>query len=478
MVRDIQEGSFKYRGVERRILDMVDAGTLKSGERLPSLRSMAAGVGVSIATVTQAYAELEKKGLIEARPRSGYFLRSSIRRLPVPPRARPISSRPQEVTRSGIIRTVLETVGNPDLVTLSVAHVDPRLLPAKALNRIMAQMLKTMGDNSVAYDSIHGNRDLRHQIAFRAGDLGIDSSPDDFVITNGAMEALYIALRATTKPGDTVVIQSPTYFCLLQLLETLGLRAIEIPSDPETGVNPADVADVIAKFDVNACAFNPNFNNPDGAVTPDAARAEIVRVLTERDIPLIEDDVFGDIYHGPARPGTYKRYDTKDLVIHCSSFSKTLAPGYRAGWMIPGRYVDKALEIKATTNVCNSLPTQVAVAEYLRTGHYDRHLRRLRGNLLSQMRTMQEHIARHFPADTRMTHPSGGTELWLELPGVNTTRFFHEAKAREIGICPGVIFSTQDKYNNFVRISCGNLWSAPIKNAVEVLGELACGLSE
>ena len=305
-------------------------------------------------------------------------------------------------------------------------------------------------------------------------EYGIPADPGDPIITAGCMEALYLSLRSVCRRGDTVLIQSPTYYCFLQLLETLGLRAIEIPSDPESGVSPGALRKALNTFDISACVLAPNFNNPDSSLTPDETKKEIVRMLAGRDIPLIEDDVSTDLHFGSKRPGTFKQFDTKGLVLLCSSFSKTIAPGYRVGWMLPGRFRQKALEIKATTNVSTSAPAQMAIAEYLRQGRMERHLKKLRAALEKQMDTMQLHLLRRFPDGTRVTHPAGGAVLWLELPPqVDTVELFYQARARNVGIAPGAIFSTQDKFANYVRITYGSPWTRDVEDAVRTLGELA-----
>ena len=477
MVNAASTGEFRYREVAGRVKAMIESGTLSTGDRLPSLRGLARSMGVSISTVSQAYLELERQGLIQARPRSGFFvcparrMQAPARRAATPPQARPVN-------RSQLINTVLDSLGRRDLLPLGVICPSPELLPGKALTRLMAQALREAADDPAQedpmdYGTIQGLPGLRRSIAFRAMERNEAVSPDDTLITCGAMEALYIALRCLTRPGDAVCIQSPTYYCFLQLLETLGLRAIEIPSHPDSGIHPRDVREVLDTFDIHACVFCPNFNNPDGSLTPDGAKAEITAMLAGRHIPLVEDDVYGDLHFGPHRPGTCKRHDAQGLVILCSSFSKTLAPGWRVGWMTPGRFMAKAMEIKATTNVCTATPTQMAVGRFLRQGLYERHLVRLRAAVARQAETMRHHVARGFPEGTRATTPAGGSVLWLELPGVDAVDYFFAARDMGIGIAPGPVFSTLDKYNHFVRLSCGGVWNEAMEQGIAALGRLA-----
>ncbi|MUM76406.1 aminotransferase class I/II-fold pyridoxal phosphate-dependent enzyme [Pseudodesulfovibrio sp. F-1] len=470
--------SYRYQAVERHIMTMVGSGALGLGDRLPSLRTLSANLGVSISTANQAYVELERKGVIESRPRSGFFVRRPAVRLPLAERTESgHHDGPRPVTRSGLIQTVLEAVGRSDTVPLGVIAPGPELLPRKELSRITAAVVRDDPVRAMGYAPIPGDPELVRQIAFRSMEHGMNTAPDEPVVTAGCMEALYLALRSVCRAGDAVLIQSPTYYCFLQLLETLGLRAVEIPSHPEGGVRPEELDRALRTFAIAACVLAPNFNNPDASLTPDAARREIVSMLARRDIPLVEDDVSTDLHFAQARPGTYKQYDRAGLVLLCSSFSKTLSPGYRVGWMLPGRFRRKVLEIKATTNVSTSTPAQMAIAEYLRQGRMERHLKRLRSALERQMDTMQLHLGRHFPPGTRVSHPSGGAVLWVQLPGgVDSVELFFRARARSIGIAPGAIFSTGDAFAGYIRLSCGAPWTDALHDGIRTLGQMASAM--
>ena len=466
--------TYRYQAVEKHIMTMIGSDVLGLGDKLPSLRSLSTNLSVSISTINQAYIELERKGIIESRPRSGFFVRHESIRLPRTKTPPTPMDEPRPVTRSGLIQTVLESVGRTDIVPLGVVAPGPSLLPLREMARIMSQVVKDNPWRAMGYAPIPGDPELIRQIAYRSMEHGIPANPNDPLITAGCMEALYLSLRSVCRRGDTVLIQSPTYYCFLQLLETLGLRAIEVPSSPGSGVSPRELEHALQTFDISACVLAPNFNNPDSSLTPDTAKKEIVTMLAKRTIPLVEDDVFSDLYFGSKRPGTYKQFDEKGLVLLCSSFSKTIAPGFRVGWMLPGRFRQKALEIKATTNVSTSAPAQMGIAEYLRQGRMERHLKKLRGALEKQMDTMQLHLGRHFPEGTRVTHPKGGAVLWLELPkNIDSVELFFQAKAKSIGIAPGAIFSTQDKFTNYIRISCGSPWSEQIHNGIRTLGRIA-----
>lgn len=466
---------YKYQSLESYLLDMIDSGRFNVGDKLPSLRGIAQKMGVSLATVTHAYMELEKKGIIEARPRSGYYVRQKAAFLPIPDS--PMHDvQMGKLSRTQLIQTVLGIVGEKDMLPFGCICADNSLLPHKALARIMNSVLRTCGQDVMGYESIQGNQLLRNQIGWRMQEYGCQVTGNDVLVTFGAMEALYIALRTTTRPGDNVVIQSPTYFCFLQLLENLGLRAIEVASSPTHGVSPRDLDRAFSRFDIAACILAPNFNNPDGALIPDDAKLEIVELCDSYKIPLIEDDVSGDLYCDlDRRPRPLKSYDTTGNVIHCSSFSKTISPGFRVGYMIPGRKLDKALDIKATTNVSCSTPTQLTLGTYLKEGLYERHLRKLRTAVRSQRAVMQQLLPEYFPEGTRATQPKGGCVLWVELPKqVDGTKLFFDVKKHRISIAPGAIFSTSESFTNFIRLSCVGFWNEEMRAGLETIGRLAC----
>ncbi|GFK92951.1 HTH-type transcriptional regulator NorG [Fundidesulfovibrio magnetotacticus] len=475
----MQPESYRYETVRQSVLEQIESGGLKPGDKAPSLRRLAQRMRVSLSTVLLAYGQLESEGVLEARPKSGYFVRARQKRLPLPRVKSCPDEFPETLNRARLIGKLLENMARRDLVPLGVARTDEALLPLAQLNRMLAQTLRDEGERTGYYGPVPGLESLRVQIASHCLDAGIECGPSGVVVTNGAMEALHVALRSVTRPGDTVAIASPTYYCFLQLLENLGLRVIEVPSRPGEGVRPADLALITERFRVAACVLTPNFNNPDGALTPDPAKAEIVEILARTGTPLIEDDVYGDLHHGPERPRCCKSYDREGLVLHCSSFSKSLSPGYRVGWLMPGRFLDKALEIKATVSVATATPTQMAVAEFLRQGLMHRHLKRLRPALKSMMDNMLGLIERHFPPGTRATRPSGGTVCWVELPGGGDgVEFMRLAMDAGISAAPGALFSSQGCFRRFVRLSAGVRQGPELEAAVKTLGRIAWELSD
>jgi len=288
------------------------------------------------------------------------------------------------------------------------------------------------------------------------------------------MEALNLCLRAVGKPGDIIAIESPTFYGTLQAIESLGMKALEIPTDPRDGIIIEALSSSLRRHPVKACLLVPNFNNPLGSCVPDNNKKKLVTLLARREIPLIEDDIYGDLCFGPSRPKAAKAYDTEGLVLLCSSFSKTLAPGFRVGWTAPGRFKSQVERLKFMTSMACTTTPQIAVAEFLRNGGYDRHLRTIRKNLAMQVQRMTDAIARYFPERTKVTRPQGGLALWVELPRwINSLELHREALQQHISIAPGPIFSAKQRYKNFIRLSCGEPWTDNIERAMETLGNLA-----
>lgn len=373
-----------------------------------------------------------------------------------------------------LISKVFAAARNPDIVPLGAALPSPAVLPITRLNRALASVSRRSGSGGFEYDLPPGNEAIRRQVARRSLDWGCSLSHDEIVTTCGCMEALNLALRAVARHGDTIAIESPTYFGVLQVIESLGMKALEIPTHPRDGMSVEALSAALRKNKVSACMVVPNFQNPLGSCMPDASKKELVEILAEAEIPLIEDDIYGDLYFGSARPKVAKAFDKEGLVLLCSSFSKTLAPGYRVGWVAPGRFMAQVERLKFMNTVATPTLPQLAIAHYLQNGGYDRHLRKLRKFFSAQVQVMTQVIGKYFPEGTKVTRPSGGFVLWVELPkSVDSLELHRRALEEKISIAPGPLFSAKQKYLNFMRLSCGDPWSGRLEQALITLGRLA-----
>jgi DNA-binding transcriptional MocR family regulator len=372
-----------------------------------------------------------------------------------------------------MIASVFRNISAEDLINLSVAAPQFEWLPAAKLNKSVVHALRSSKFSCLNYEDIQGNLELRKQVARLAFNWGGKIKAEDVIITAGCMEALAMCLKAVTTPGDTVAIESPTYFGIFQVMESLGLKAIEIPTDPATGIDLNYLEKAIPEFNIRACAFVPNFNNPLGSCMPDSKKKDLVTLITRNRLPLIEDDIYGELYFGRHRPRTCKSFDKEGWVLHCSSLSKSLAPGYRIGWCIPGRFMEKVQNLKLMHTVSGTTLTQVATAHFLSIGRYDYHLKKLRNALYTQYLRYVQGIVQYFPPDIKLSRPEGGFVLWVELnKKLDAYKLYQEAMKYRISIAPGQIFSANGNYSNCIRIGYGNIYDETIEYGLKILGDL------
>jgi len=465
----------RYETLAADIAASIRSGLLKPGERLPSVRRASASRHVSPATVFEAYYLLEAQGLIHSRPRSGYYVAAQPRALPLQPEAASTpdsEARPVEV--SEMVFDILRSAMSREVVPLGSAFPSPLLFPLERLGRVLANSATHMDPWSTVDELTPGSLDLRRQIALRYLLDGVRVSPNDIVVTNGAMEALNLCLSTVCKPGDAVAVESPCFYVCLQALEQLGLRAIEVATDPREGIDLDALETAVVRHKPKACWVMTNFQNPLGSAMPADKKRALVALAARHQLPLIEDDVYNELYFGARRPVPSKSFDDDGWVLHCSSFSKTLAPGYRVGWVTAGRFGQRIARQKLTASLATSIPVQLALARYLERGSYERHLRGLRATLEAQRDAYTTAIAEHFPAGTRVSRPSGGYFLWVELPpGCDSFVLWRHAMAAGISLAPGPMFSASGAFRNFVRINAGHDCDARTIAALRTVGRLA-----
>jgi DNA-binding transcriptional MocR family regulator len=464
----------RYEALAADIEASIRNGALRAGDRLPSVRQASSSRGISPATVFEAYYLLESRGLVRSRPRSGYYVAPAARALPPEPAqaSRPdAQARPVEV--SELVFQILGSAMSRDVVPLGSAFPAPTLFPLERLGRATATGITGLDPWSTVDDLTPGNAQLRQQIALRYLIDGVQLAPDEIVVTHGAMEALNLCLAAVCSPGDAVVVESPCFYACLQALERLGLRAIEIATDPRGGIDLDALEAAIVRHRPKACWVMTNFQNPLGSAMDDPKKRALVELAARHELPLIEDDVYGELHFGP-RPAHTKAFDADGWVMHCSSFSKTLAPGWRIGWVAPGRFLQKVARLKLTTSLATSLPAQLGIARFLERGSITRHLHGLRLALRKQRDDYLDAIARAFPAGTRVSRPNGGYFLWLELPGdVDALALQRDAMAAGISLAPGPMFSASRSFRNCVRINYGHPLTTRVEGALRTVGRLA-----
>jgi DNA-binding transcriptional MocR family regulator len=465
------ETDFLYVQLLEKIKGLIRNSTLKPGDKLLSVRSMSKEQGISITTVYKAYSELEIMGLIEARTKSGYYVKAKTTRFYT------AAKELKELTDMGAIGAdempaeVYKNLAKENMIQLSLSAPALDLLPVAKLNKTMTELVRKSNDGGIWYEGIQGNDLLRKEIARQSFNWGGNLAAEDIVTTQGCMEALVFCLMSVTNPGDAVAIETPGFFRIVNVLKTLGLKAVKIPTDPETGPDLNYLKTVLPE--IKACLFTPSFNNPLGSCMPDTHKKQLVDMLTEHNVPLIEDDVFGECYFGETRPRTCKSYDKKNMVLLCSSVSKSLAPGYRVGWCIPGKFIKKVIQIKLTLSLASPGPTHAAVGLFFNTGRLDLHLRNLRRSLSLQCLQYTQAITKYFPEDTQISKPQGGCVLWIRLnEAVDSKELFQKAMENNICIAPGNMLTADTNFGNYIRLSIGNPFSRNIEKSLETLGQL------
>lgn len=459
-----------YHQIASTLSDKIKKGTLKTGDKMPSLRTVQKEYGVSLNTVIQAYLVLEAKGLIVSRPQSGYYVSYKPPYLSVPSVSMPSGKVELEDVET-LIAKVYANLNNLDWMRFSFGVPEKELLPIAKLNKEMVNAIRSLPGSGTEYEEIQGNEKLRRDLARLTYTWGGNLQEGDLVTTGGAMNAISFALLSITRRGDTIAVESPVYFGVLQLAKSLGLKVLELPTHPITGIEPDALRKVLHK--IKACILVSNFNNPLGSCMPDEHKKEVVQMLTERNIPLIEDDLYGDVYFGNKRPKPCKAFDEEGLVLWCSSISKTLAPGYRLGWIAPGKFKDKIIHQKLIHTVSSTTLTQEAIANFLEKGRYEHHLRKLRLELHANSLQFARAVAEYFPEKTKISTPQGGYMLWVELDKkIDTAALYEIAISQKISIAPGRMFSLRNQFNHCMRLSYGQRWSDKVDDKLKRLGKM------
>lgn len=464
-----------YEALAADIAASIQNGTLRAGDRLPSVRQASAARRVSPATVFEAYYLLESKGLVRSKPRSGYYVAAEARPLaPVPETVSRPDGEARPVVINDLVQRILQSTKSRDVVPLGSAFPSPLLYPLDRIGRATAHVAAHLDPWATVDDLTPGSLALRQQIAMRYLVDGVQMHPGEIVVMNGAMEALNLCLGAVCRPGDTVLVESPCFYVCLQALERLGYRAVEVATDPREGIDLDALEEAIERHRPAACWVMTNFQMPLGSAMDADKKRALVALVTRHRVPLVEDDVYNELFFGDERPVSTKAFDTEGWVLHCSSFSKSLAPGYRIGWAAPGRFLEAVVSRKLSTSLTTSLPAQLGVARFLERASFEKHLRGLRLALRKQRDAYIEAASQCFPPGTRISRPDGGYFLWVELPGgVDAMALHRNAMGEGISIAPGPMFSASGGFTHCIRLNFGHPFTSRVEAALRKVGMLA-----
>lgn len=466
------EHNYLYIGIAEAIAKQIKSGVLREGDKLASVRMLCSEHKVSMNTAKRVYLELESQGLIEAKPQSGYYVSNRYYDdIPLPQASNPIllanNKEPKE-----IIRKVYANMGNRALTLFSYSTLYDDFLPLAKMKKEIIAASRTVAYGGVEYDSVQGNINLRRMIAQRSISWGGSLTEDDIITTNGSMSAISLCMLALGKPGDTIAIESPCYPGIFQLAIDLGFKVVELPTDPVTGIKIDALKEAVACIDM--CLLISNYNTPLGSCMPDENKKEIVELLDKHNIPLIEDDVYGDMYFGNQRPKCCKAFDKTGNVLWCSSVSKTLVPGYRVGWVSAGKYKHKVIHQKLVHLISTPSLMQEAVASFMKSGNYDKHLRKLRKDIYSNYQKYLNTIINSFPLGTKVNRPQGGLSLWIEFDErIDAMDLYDLAISEKISIAPGRMFTVQEQFQNCIRLCIGLPWSDDVEIKLKRIGALS-----
>lgn len=471
-----------YRQVAQDLAKDIEQGIYLAEQKIPSVRKLSKQLQVSISTVNQAYALLEDQGLIRAKPQAGYFVRQGANDEPIAPPVSP-GGKPKAVTKTDVINHVLENVNKKSHVNLGCAIPHFSFLPYRSLQTHMQKVTRFNMEEVFDYQFSPGLESLRAQIALRMRDVGLRCHADDIVITQGCSEALHLCLSSVTQRGDIIAVESPCYYGFLQMAKLRGLKVIEIPTDPSLGISTEALKLALEQWPIKAVMVTSRYSNPTGGSISTDKQKRLVELARQFDCQIIEDDIYGEMpldtsltsmtSYKAAIETVIKTHDSDDRVMYCSSYSKTIGPGLRIGWCIPGRNKTAVIQAQRfSTMAASSLP-QLTLTSYLQNGHYDKHLRNLRQKVTENIKLISQAVLQYFPQGTRLSIPAGGYILWICLPDkVNSIELLHLARAESITIIPGDIFSNSDDFKNYIRFNCATPWSDDVRQAIARLAEL------
>jgi len=467
-----------YHQIAGKIESMISRGTYQPGERLPGVRRLSKDFGVSVGTVLEALYRLHNTGNLEVRPRSGYYVSTPRADLPNTIKAKPIQSAPKSVSNQATVLRLASASNNPEIVQLGAALPHPDYQPRNALARHFRAALREHPYATSSYEFPPGYEPLRKTIATRMRHAGLHLHPEQITISNGCQEAVTICLSLVAKPGDIIAVESPAYYGLLQCIESLGMRALELKTDPTNGIDPGILDTTLQRWPVKACVLTANGNNPLGYITSDENKRDILRVLKKHDVALVEDDIYGDL--SLSSPGSGERpkamcaYATKQIALYCSSFSKTVSPALRIGWIASTSLNEQIQHAKFLRNIATASIDQIALAGYLANSGYDRHLDKHRDQYAKNAREVLGAIAGFFPAETRASHPRAGFTIWVQLPqAINGNELTYACLEKNIGIFPGQLFSASGRYKNYIRLSCAQPVTNKVLQAMKTVGQIA-----
>jgi GntR family transcriptional regulator/MocR family aminotransferase len=453
-----------YRQIQQFLQEQIQSGALRPETRLPASRKLATSLGVNRITVTNAYAELEAEGLVYSRQGSGTFVAPT---LAAPPESKgdristsdwPLWQQellsPTWLLAQRELDRMLESVSHPDLISFAGGMGDSELFPADDFRKTLQKVLRRDSTGALGYGDRTGYPPLRANIAQVLTSQGIPTHPDHVLITSGSQQALALVAHLLLRPGDVVLIESPTYTGAIDLFRSLDVRLLGIPLD-EQGMRVEQVEDALRSSRPRLIYTIPTFHNPTGTCMNGHRRRQLVALADRYNVPILEDDFVGDLrYEGRAQPAL-KALDAGGRVIYVSTFSKMLMPGLRVGFLVAsGPVYERLLACKRVTDLATSNLMQRALEAYITVGRYQAHLRRACQIYRRRRDAMLDALRRYLPASAQWLPPRGGLFVWLQLPvGLSANKLYPVAAEEGVTFAPGSLFFPAERTQFYLRLN-------------------------
>ncbi|CAK9884618.1 MAG: 2-aminoadipate transaminase [Candidatus Erwinia impunctatus] len=427
-------------------------------------------------TVLHAYQVLESQGWIISRPQSGYFVTQLDTTEAAGSAYSPVQLA-ETIDLNSFVYEVLQTGRDAAILPFASAFPDPVLFPQQQIIRALTSISRALKPGDAIHHLPPGNELLRKIVAKRYALQGMSISPDEIIITHGALEALNFSLQAVSEPGDWIVVENPCFYGALQAVERLNLKAVAIRRDAQHGIDLSELEKALIRWPIKACWLMSNQHNPLGTTLSTEIKQQLVKLLEQHRVTLIEDDAYSELYFDSHKPLPAKAFDETGSVLHCSSFSKNLIAGFRVGWVVAGKFTQNIQRLQLMSTLSVSAPMQLALVNYLQRYSYETHLRRLRRALQKRVMAARAALFRHLPALIRITQPTGGYFLWVELPvGINTTLLYYRLLPHNISIAPGAMFSSGQQYQHCFRFNASWEWGSEQERATEIMGQIVADM--
>jgi 2-aminoadipate transaminase len=373
---------------------------------------------------------------------------------------------------TSIIREILKISSQPGVISFAGGLPAPELFPLEELKLIMVDVLDTPGPDSLQYSLSRGVTPFREIIAKRASDRGTPSEIDNILITAGAQQGIELIARAFVDRGDYVLVENPTYVGALQAFNYYQARYIHVEMDGE-GMRVDQVEEKLKKYGIKLIYTVSNFQNPTGITMSESRRAELTEVAARYNVPIIDDNPYGDIRFEGEKVPTLKSIGG-DGVIAIRSFSKIVAPGFRIGWMNgPKPIMSQFEKVKQCTDLHTNTFNQFVLYEYMKRGLLDPHIDKIKADYRTKRDNMLRALEAYFPTEVKWTHPQGGLFLWLELPKhVSSKELFPKAIEQKVAYVPGAPFFANGGGENTMRLNFSTSRVEEATEGIKRLGKL------